>query len=393
MNALVFHPLQASLLPKNLIHADKGMSGFFDDLFDFGWNAITGLAESLSGVVTSIVNITKGIVETIILVVRAAVGDVEWSEVFDSLGEIFQEIGKVMYYVNPIVFTNKVLRESNLTAHAFNELDKFTGGMITSGENVSSLVARAMRGDAISKVELLRDALFIIQVAAVVFGGPVALGAMVGTMVGRQVCSKQTQHQEACMASFQIVGAAAGGYAASNAGVNWGTEYWNSTSTEVRTADPSTFIASDTAYDAAVRAAEQSVSLEFAPHLSLALNEYLERKGLDVVTREVIAMCQQSNFIGDRECELVSEVAANYIDHGSDMEWYEFLGSEIARIGAQEMMLQWFPPESPEHQAIQWQIVQVPGGPGQTIYKNKISPKALMLLAAGATAFLVGGAV
>ena len=373
-----------------------GMGGFIDDFFDSVFDAVAGLRDAMKGVIQGIANTVKKIVETVVLVVRAAIGDVKWSEVFHSLGEVFREIGNVIVLLNPAKLAYDWLSTAPITAHAFRELDKFTGGMITTAVNVSTLPGRALRGDPISKYELIQDALFIIQVAAVVYTGPVALGMMVGTMVGREICSKQTEAQEICMASFQIAGAAAGTWASAVSGVTWGAAA-ELTSGAITSAEEAAWLQGDEAYQAFLDKQAEAFALEastsYMAHLSPAASQYLLSKGIDAATQELTRTCQRQGWAGSRECEILSQVAGNYARNEltTHVPWDEFLAIEIARIGAEELMLQWFPPESKEAKAIkrQWNIKYV-DQPYEVAGEGRGKGGAL-LIAAGAAMLILGG--
>lgn len=378
------------------------MDGFFDDLGDTLWDAVDGLADAMASAMTSIVNTVKQIGETIALVVRAAIGDVKWSEVFDSLGKVFQEVGNILVVINPIRLATNFLKEAPLTSHAFNELDKFTGGMLTTATNVSDVVWRSIRGDPISKYELIQDAIFIIQIAAIIFTGPVALGIMVGTMVGREVCSKQTEAKDACLVAFQIAGAAAGSWASAASGLTWGAAAEITEDTALSAAEQEAWLAGDEAYQAFLQRQAEQIALSqttaFLPHLSAAAENYLLSQGIGVASQQLANLCDKQGWAGGKECDILAEVAGNYVRNEltNQIPFEEFLATEVARIGVEELMLQWFPPESPEYQAIkrQWQIkyVNVPV-PGETVIKQTgLSAGTLLLLAAGAATFLLGGA-
>lgn len=367
MTAALIHPVQfqKDVMAKNaktfaLRHktmTESQMAGFFDDLFDSAWDAISGVAEAVGSALTSVVNTIKQIGETIALIVRAVMGDVDWSEVFSSLGEIFQEIGNIMAVLNPARLVYNWLSEAPLTKHAFAELDKFTGGFITNVVNVSDLPWRAMRGDPISKREILLTIVTIIQVVGLVIGGPVAIAMFVGSMVGREVCKHQTQAKDLCKASFQIVAAAFG--------------QWTVAAEEVT----------------------------FQTLLQEASVDYLRQRGIDEISVQAIRVCQEQNWVGDQECKIIGQVAANYIknvtaDEEDQLPWEEFLANEVARLGVEQLMLQWFPPESKEARAIKWRIqyhdvivpYEVPGG----IPNRNVSPGALLALAAGGMMLLIG---
>lgn len=324
--------------------------GSIGDIFNSIGSMVDGLGDALKGALEGVLDTIKQIGETVALIVRASVGDVRWSEVSSSLGKVFREVANVAVIINPTRIWLDIAREVPITAHAFAELDKFSGGMLTNYRNVSTLVDRAIRGDPISKAELIQDALFAIQVASMFFGGGPAVGAMIGNMVGRQICSKQTQAKEACSAAFVIAGAAVGGWATTA----------NSTLTS---------------------------------HAQVALEKYMVSVGVTEASRQAILLCQASNVVGDNECEIIGEIFANYIKADmNDMSWEEFLAQEIARLGIELLMEQWFPPGSPERVAMDnWKIkiVDVPVDSTQII-QTSIDPK-LILLAAGAIATLMIG--
>lgn len=354
-------------------------ANFFDQLGDTVWDAVTGLNNALEGWITSAINTIKQLGETLALIVRACVGDVSWSEVLKSAGKVFQDIGAVVYYLNPFRAGYEWLKQAPLTAHAFNELDKFTGGMITNAVNVSDLVARAMRGDPISKTELVKDAILIIQVCAIIFSGGsyLIIGAMIGTMVGRQVCSKQTEAKDACMAAFQIAGAAVGG---------WGDSITAAASSEMTVAEENAWLQGDDAYS-------QFLDTSLEGHLTAAGQKYLTDQGIDLISQGAVRMCQKGHWSGSKECQIIGEVVNDYLKSPGDQEWDDFLASEIAKIGAEQLMMQWFPKNSRPYRAIQkkWQIryVDAPSTTDVTASQG-LNPKALLLMAAAAAAVLVG---
>lgn len=398
--ALRFPPvIKNALLAKEqtLSHA-KTMSGFLDDLGTSLWEVVDGMADAVGAAMTSVVNAVKQMGETIALVIRAAIGDVKWSEVLHSLGEVFQDVGNVLVVINPIRLYTNFLKEAPLTSHAFNELDKFSGGMISTGVNVSDVVWRSIRGDPVSKYELLQDAIFIIQVAAIVFTGPVGIGIMVGTMVGRQVCSKQTEARDACMVAFQIAGAAAGTWASAASGLTWGTAAEIADESTLSAAEEEAWLAGDDAYQAFLQRQAEQVALqqttEFLPHLSAAAENYLLSQGIGVATQQLSNLCDKQGWAGGKECDILAQVAGNYVrnEMTNNIPFEEFLAQEVARVGAEELMLQWFPPSSPEHQAIKraWQIKRTTYEVPQYVVQEGGGIGAFLLLAAGGAMVLMG---
>lgn len=387
----------------------SGMGGgFLDDVFDFGLDGVNGLLDAIEGSLQSVIKVIEHIGETIALIVRAAFGDVSWDEVLNEMGKIFQDVGAVFIYLNPITMSYNWFSQSRLTAHAFNELDKFSGGMLTSGANVSSLVFRAMRGDPISKAELVGDLVFIIKVGLLVVtagaaGVWVAAGGFVGAAIGREVCKHQTEAVQACQVTFAILGAALGG---------WAEALSNATAEETAflagdaayedflreqaaqgftAAEESAWLAGDQAYATYLNSAAGSGSTSLLAHLADASSELLNKIGYDMITQEAIKKCKQGQWVGGHECELLGRIAGKYLKAPEGTDWAEFLGREAVMIGAEELLLQWFPPASNEFQSIQqWQIkyVDVPVEQRRVIVSG-FNPKILLVGAAMAAA-LVG---
>lgn len=396
VNALTHPHFEAEVIKTKLLRKYYGvhrasMDGLFDDVADFIGDAIDGLMDAIGDVLDAAAMTVKKIGETIALTVRAIIGDVRWDEVSNSLGDVFQSVAHVVVVLNPYRLVSEFARENEHTAHAFSELDRFSGGMITNAVNVSDVAQRSLRGDPISKEELIKDALFMIQVAALVFGGPVAAGMFVGNMVGREVCQHQTQARDACQATFQIIGAAAGEWSSALTNVDWGTAYWNSQN--VFAPEGANFVASDAAYQTAIQAQTAAQSASFFSHLTPAMTSYLTARGIDQGTQELIRVCKEQSWAGGRECEIMAQVAGNFVRNEliGTKEWDEFLAEEIARIGAEELMLQWFPEDTKEHQAIKrkWQIKYVDAGAVQAPASAK-SSGLLLMLAAGAGTLILG---
>ncbi len=396
--------IKTKLLKKHFGVHRATMDGFFSDVADFAWDAVTGLYSAIGGVFSAAAMTVKKITETIILTVRAVIGDVSWDEVSHSLGEVFQNVSNVVVVMNPYRNVAEFAKENELTAHAFQELDKFSGGMITNAVNVSDVAQRSLRGDPISKEELLQDAIFIIQVVSIVFGGPAAAGMFTGSLIGKEVCKHQTHAKDACMATFMIIGAAAGDYGSAVTGANWGTSYWNAEAAraaaqaEIAAGEVAASQLASTAFVEAGSAEAQRLALaastSFFDHISPQASEYLLSRGLEQGTQELVRVCNKQDWLGNSECEILATVASNYVRNEltTNVPWEEFMANEIARIGAEQLMLQWFPENSKEHAALKrkWEIKYVDGGVQAQPSSNI---KGIMLaLAAGAGMLLLGGA-
>ena len=224
-----------------------------------------------------------------------------------------------MVALNPTRMVNDFLESNTGTAHAFNELDKFSGGMLRTSANVSDLTYRVARGDAISKKELVEDALFGLKAAAIVTGGLAAVGGMVGSMVGNEVCKHQTDAQDACRAAFTIIGAAAGGYSAS------------------------------------------SGEATFTDYLTDAGISVFKGRVVQAGTKLAVEACKINQWAGKTECAILGQIAADYIKAPPGTDWLEFLAKEAGRLGTTLLLAEAFPPNSLERQRLLKQAGIKPG--------------------------------
>ena len=333
--------------PRWLKDGFKAVAGLVDAIGDTVKVLINQIQNTIKEAISAYVETLKEVGRTINLVALAAIGRVPLSKVFDSLGKIFQNVGNYLVITNPVRFLTTFLKEAPLTTKAFSELDKFTGGLITNVSNISDLPYRAMRGDPISKQELLRDILTIVQIAALVFAGPAGVGLFVGNLIGKQVCSKQTKAQDLCKASFSILGAATG-----------------------------QFLVTDANYLGLIESAGE---------------DYIRSRGIDQATMEIVRFCQRNNIVGDNECKYVGQAVANYIVNVAEGEkdFDDFLVDELKRIASQEIVdavMDLFPDNHPTKIKIQRQIVY------KDIYLEAPQSQTglFLLLAGGATLFLLG---
>lgn len=423
----VIHPMQLPIFiappirRRSFGSREAGMSGgFFDDLADTLWDSVTGLTSALGSALNDIVHAVEKIGETVALIVRACLGDANWSDVLDELGSVFQDIGGALILLSPSNQLFSWLSTSRLTAHAFHELDKFTGGDITTLKNLSTLPGRVLAGEPIATNELIKDALMVIEVVAIILTFPEGLAVAVAMMVGKQVCSHQTEAKEACMLAFEIVGLAVGGWAA-----DWAAsgdtaledEFENLSSdgsiedawlevgddTISDTSDLDVYgdvgITDDAVAAGADTAAGSSGGIvdTIAPYLEDAGQTVLTNEGITLITREANVLCQTNKWAGRNECQILSQVLNDYLKSDDDEDWVEFLADEIGKIGAEELMLQWFPHMSPEWIAINSKkppvvnTVNVVGVPqNSTQYVTGVNPWTFLLVAAGAATFLLG---
>jgi hypothetical protein len=382
MTTALYHPMMAPLKPtylslfKKVRTRPSGLGDFWSDLGTTLWDAVTGLTSAIGTAFNGIVQGVTQVVKTIALVVEAAIGKVPWSAVLGSLGKIFQDVGVVLVALNPLVMANNFLSTAPLTSQAFALLNKYTGNLIVNVANVSSLVGRAMAGDPITAGELIIDALTILEVASIVIGGPVALGAMVGSMGGRQICQNQTKNtQAACNAVFSIVGSAVGDYAGGSSWVDdaadlpdpadaspfdSGIDYSNppSIDSSIDLTDQTTTISDSTTGLTSEASAGAGVAVtpatsSFVDSLENASVTFLENAGVQLATRQAIQWCQQNKWAGNNECKILAQATSDFLVFATNgQSWTNFLAQEVIRLGTAEIMLNWFPKTSPEYQAI-----------------------------------------
>lgn len=299
--------------------------------------------------------------------VTKAVQNINWDNVYNNLGVVARTVSNGFVQIDPTRVQLDFLAENQYTKHAFAELDKFTGGYVSTTRNVSTLVYRAARGDAITKRELVQDAVWILQTAAMISGGGAAVGGVVGSWTGNEVCKNQTDYQTACKAAFVIVGAASGAA-----------------------------ISDALAQQALSAEAEEITHKTFLDYLSQSAQTTFRGRVVDLATLEAVRLCDRQSWVGDRECALLGKIAADYIKFGRNQDWAAFLGIEAAKLGIDLLMEQAFPIGSREREYLsrarkqpKQEIVVVPND--NSYQNNQTNPLAVLLLAGG-FAFMVANA-
>lgn len=134
--------------------------------------------------------------------------NINWGDVGRNLGKVSNVIGNVLTQLNPIYITYQLYSTNPVTEHAFHELDRFTGGLLTSTKNLSTLPARTIRGDAITKAELIDDALLALKLAIVIYSGGTA-SSIISASSGQ--LSKGYLGETGVGRSFLVVGSVAAG--------------------------------------------------------------------------------------------------------------------------------------------------------------------------------------
>jgi hypothetical protein len=355
---------------------NRAMHGLLDDIQQAASNVVSGTVQAVTNPFPTITGLSQvtgqlllntvqnvgAVITTIGDAVVHATGQVITPNVINNLGVVTRAYFDVLAKVSPERNMYNFLSHDPLVGHAFRELDKFSGGMITDATNVSDLVARAGRGDAISKQELVKDAIFGLKVAAIVTGGGAVAGGMIGNMVGNQVCKNQTDGQDACRMAFTVIGAAGGADLAD--------------------------LVSDTPLD-----------YTFSDYLSDAASNTFSTKAQSAISQTAVNLCKQNQWAGATECTILGTIASDYLKAPEGTDWLSFLASEAGKIGALVMMANAFPPGSPERIAIQNQLAKTPAGKSP-LPRPKSTPPSIPVSTAQAQApaggagklLLIGGA-
>lgn len=324
-----------------------------------GINLIPGLGPAVNQIVENSVQSVENVVAATGQAVGQAVGSISLQGVVNSLGTIVRSVSDIVVKMNPEVIAFNYMKNDAILGHPFNELDKFTGGTITTAVNVSSLPARAARGDAISKQELVKDALFAIEVAAIILSGgsaAVVIGGIVGNWTGNQICSKQTQAQDACKIAFTVVGAAAGATvsdALSDASSS--SDLADDSLDDGEDADADTDTNTDTDTDTADSAGDtEDTSVSFTDNLSASAQKTFTSQIDSAATKVAIALCKQNQWVGATECSVLGQIAADYLKQDPDDvdDWIDFLAKEAAKLGVSLLLGNAFPAGSPERNAL-----------------------------------------
>ena len=332
------------LARRRRIHMGFDLFEEINNVVDFVDKGVQGLGNVVAEVISEVAQIVVNVVKVVLETVGAVFGVVPWENVRESLGKIARSVGHVLVLTNPTRFTYEWLKSSRLTSHSLNELDKFTGGMLTTAVNVSDVAFRAMRGDPISKMELVQNALLILQIAitvatAGVAAAPAALFTQ--TVVGgiaREVCKKQTD-KDTCKVLVTAASIAAGAYATG------------------------------------------------AQELSKVPMRIIDERIRETATRALVAKCRDEKWIGDRECAIVGRMVVDYLSLPPETDWNQYLAETSARLGVALIIEQLYPPKSPERQAIINVVTQLPPEQRALQLEPARSSGAFLLLTAAA----VGG--
>lgn len=388
----LIHPLQR---PKPFLHAvsplkfvrnQKGLpSEAFEKARGMGWS-ISSVIHSVVGFVEDIISIAGAVFNAFVKLVTNVFSTIAniIGNILDAIGftklmlsiasgvkSIVKSIANVLVKYSPDQFVVGVLERSQFSKHTFKELNKYTGGIFTTAANVSTLVARAAAGDTITKQELLRDAIFVLQVAAICFGAAplaVALGGIVGADLGNYACQGVSQgknSQAVCKSAFTVVGVAAGTYydglptATDQALVNeFNTSSENNLEdTQLNAEAEASGITDQAATSEASEAAAETTQVtlanpQFTQVLSTSGQNYFTTQTINLATQTAIKACQKGQWVSQGACLILGQIANTYLQSGGNVDWPTFLAEELLKLGILSLAKSWFPVGSPEYNAI-----------------------------------------
>jgi hypothetical protein len=91
-----------------------------------------------------------------------------------SIQNIVQGISNVALQIDPLYFTIQFLKTDPLTANFFKQVNAFTGGLLTTTENLGTLPLLVASGQTVTKQQILLDAVLAIEIIGVVVSGGTA---------------------------------------------------------------------------------------------------------------------------------------------------------------------------------------------------------------------------
>ena len=371
------------------------VSGAVRGVTNFVERSVSGLDRAMKGITKSAFNGVKEFGETLALTARAATGDVEWSRVSRNAGKIVREVANVQVLMNPARFWAEVAQESKLTRQAFKDLDRYTGGMLTTSINITDIVQRSVRGDAITKEELIKDGLFGLQVLAAIGtggSGAVIVGSIIGTLVGQQVCQKQTKHKNECMAAFQLIGTLLGSWGSGIEQAITKMSVNQATKDAVKLCSKQGWVGNKECEILGNLASAYATTKDSRAWEDFLLEEGQKqglRIALNKASDEFIKNCQKSGWGASKECDALGNMLAKYMTMPEPKKsWEAFVTEEAAAFGVENLISSLIPKPSgefePSFDVVYSEI------PGQTIVVEQRTSPALFLALATGAALLLG---
>jgi len=110
---------------------------------------------------------------------RSLIGRLE--SIVTSVSHLF---GTVIKYLNPIGITTRIYTSNPITRHVYKELDKLSGSTLSGLNRVVQLPARTLRGEPISKEDIMEAVEFGLKAGVLAVSGGSA-GALIGVAAGQ----------------------------------------------------------------------------------------------------------------------------------------------------------------------------------------------------------------
>lgn len=149
----------------------------YDELEDFAKDTLSAIESAVRHVVDAVIDFIKASVKMLV-----AIASFDWDKIDEAFKELGQSFGNLLVHLNPVYFTFELVNDLPLAGSILREIDRFSGGFLTTTTNLNTLFGRALRGDSISKEELMTYAMLGVQIAAVVLTAGTAAAATTGYM-------------------------------------------------------------------------------------------------------------------------------------------------------------------------------------------------------------------
>lgn len=188
------------IAPRNAYSNNYYQKSMGGNLFDDAARSILDAFAPITDIIFKITDFIIGgivrLIERAILAIIKVIREIDWKAIGAFIGD---KLGNFLANYNPFHLAWEFLKNFPLTAQLAKTLDELTGGLFTTLDRLSTLTGRALRGDPISKAELLHDTLFCIKVAVAIVSGPVGWvsfaagqlkqGTLGRTALGRDILS------------------------------------------------------------------------------------------------------------------------------------------------------------------------------------------------------------
>lgn len=148
----------------------EGLLGFFKKVYEELEDFAKATASAVESVVRRIVDATINLVKASLRLVVSLM-TFDWDKIKEQFKEFGYALGEYLIATNVFVIYYDVMSELPHISSILREIDRFTGGLLTTTRNFNTLFGRALKGESISKEELMSYAVLAIQIAAIVLTG------------------------------------------------------------------------------------------------------------------------------------------------------------------------------------------------------------------------------